>query len=225
MDREEWLRTFAGVGGMKRAIRGNFMRRLENIGIVLAVLAGLGLGLQQAAQAQVMDYGSLTTSLPEILQGSDPAATLSFTLNTNGTITVTAKANSADGVDAFGYAGSTYYAMSNLTSGAATLNSSGWVSSTWGDFTGGWQATGGALSSVTGTIGSPGSFSSIAQLFTPNSKGYEFFVETENAGGSLFTAYAGETLVAAPVPEPSSAGLMLAGLGVCAWALRRRRRT
>lgn len=198
------------------------MRRVGRIGVLVALLAGAW--LQQAAQAQAMDYGSLSIALPEILQGSDPAATLSFTLNANGTIGVTAKANNADGVDAFGYAGSTYYAMNNLTSGASTLNSSGWVSSTWGDFTGGWQATGGALSSVTGTIGSPGSFTSIAQLFTPNSKGYEFFVETENAGGSLFTAYAGETLVAAPVPEPSSVGLIVAGLGIGALVLRRRRR-
>ncbi len=60
--------------------------------------------------------------------------------------------------------------------------------------------------SVTWVLGDPGQFTSVSQLFTPNTQGYEVFAITTEAG----TEYAGTV---APVPIPAALGLMISALG------------
>jgi hypothetical protein len=201
----------------------------KNYHIVFDVLiaAIFGASLSATASAQQSATAVFTTSA-SLIPGTDPAPTLTFLLNSNGTITGSMSANSASGLYEFGYSGPAYDAATAFSNPYfSTVGSGGFSTALAGSFTGGWAVpstyTGGNtnVTSETWVFGSPGAFSSVQQLFSPNSKGFDVFAETYN--GSVFTALAG-TVTISSVPEPQGFALMLLGLGPVAAATFWRRR-
>lgn len=143
---------------------------------------------------------------------------VSFTLNGNGTIA--ADLSSFDG-------GIIGFAFDSVAFGLPESNFSASISNTNGSsdmygfhFSGfSCDSSVGCGTHVSWTIGSAGEFSSAFQALGGGNASYDFFLYTIARGNQW-----GANAVAAPVPEPETYAMLLAGLGLLAWLGRRRKR-
>jgi PEP-CTERM motif len=101
----------------------------------------------------------------------------------------------------------------------------------WGDVPvvaiyGGWDASGGLLRPAYADPGTPAATITIASLVVPSH--FSIAISGRPTGNGSSDAYPGVlgaydlTIAAAPVPEPESYALMLAGMGVIGWLRRQR---
>lgn len=161
------------------------------------------------------DNGPVSVALP----------TMTFTLQANGTILGQVAGTSGTGVDYVDINTASPATISNVSDPNAGVSAS--ASNThFGSFNDGgfFEANNYNTppNSDTWLIGSPGQYVSVSQLLQPNSDGFEALVGLTVLGASTTTTdvFAG---VAAAVPLPAAAWLLLSGLGGFGVALGRRR--
>ncbi len=156
--------------------------------------------------------------------GDIPGAFATLSLNDDGSIFATVTSLTSLKVRGFGFDSNVRYPTHDFSS--PDVLDSGWGTS-FGIFETGWvHLPGFATQSLSWTIGAPGSFSSVFDLFKGNGSTFDAYANAE-ATEHDFTEYAAN-FSASPVPEPATLPVLMAGLslvGLASGSHRRRNRS
>jgi hypothetical protein len=181
--------------------------------ILGALLASIGcLSLATSAHADSL-FGDFTIAYGGATVPS--AGHVTFDLNANGTIAATLTSFNG-GIVGFGFDSIGRLPESDFS--VSPGNTAGWGSGFGQHMSGFYIGT--SPTSVSWTIGNAGMFSSVWQALEGTGSNYDFYLGT-NRGSWAANAYG----VAAPVPEPETYAMMLAGLGLLGFAAARRKRS
>ncbi len=181
------------------------------------LLACSTIGLMSSASAD-----SLSVTFTEKAgNGVSPGVTALFTLNADGSIAASASSLGGAlfnfGFNAPGQMHIPSYDFSILAQDASHSTAFGTFNSGWRDIS---NTTVFSPTTVTWTIGLPGSFSSVMQAFAGNDGGYEFFAYAlDGDQPGLITQWGWRS--SAPVPEPGVRALLLIGLITIGWVMKR----
>ncbi len=145
-------------------------------------------------------------------------ATVTFTLNGNGTISANLQASQS--FLSFAFESTSHEVSSGFSASSYSDTSS--TMSPFGQFNSGFTFSGGPVlrSQLSWTIGTPGEFTSVYDALGGSTASHEFYLLSGGPGGITGTSYASD--VSAAVPEPSTWAMMILGFaGVGFMAYRR----
>jgi hypothetical protein len=182
------------------------MDRIMRRGLLWSVLSALSMASCQMAFADTINV--------EFIPEAEPAPTVSFTLLSNGEIEgqFDVSDSSTFGLRGMGIStpGGTMLPQSNFS--FIPTSDASWVTPN-GTFSTGLTPSAPFPRSGTWDIGVPGEFTSVSQLFAPNSDGFEVFAAVDTAHYGIVPA----------VPLPIAGWLLASGLCLLAAVTRHNR--
>jgi hypothetical protein len=189
--------------------------RIRMLGSVAAVASCLFLIAPAHADSLFGDF--------TIKNGAASASGGQVTFNLNGDGTIAASLSSLDGgIVGFGF-DSIAFDLPESNFSFPPTNAFGWADMYGGQRSGfacyGSSGLDNCGTNVTWTIGNAGDFSSVSQALGGGNSTTDFFLYTADQGNQ----WGANAVAGAPVPEPETYAMMLAGLGLLGFVARRRK--
>lgn len=180
----------------------------------MILMAGAALVTAIASQAQAAAVSTNFAPYQAAIPG-EVFGTGTFVLALDGTISASVTAFDSS-VVGFGVDAPRKYQTSNFSDPAA--KSGGWGITVGEAYYTGIICGYGCGTTVNFTIGNPGDFNSITELYDGGGAAYDFFLFNKEGKGFFGNAVA----ISPEVPEPATWAMMLAGFGMIGFATRRR---